>query len=126
MRALGRRLPLAVALGAAVLVLAAAPVAGGAPVRPRYYKSVYIHDDFYAPARMTVKPYTKVTWRWPNDSGDTHDVKLVSAPRGVARFLSEAAAVGYSYPKILVKAGTYRLICTFHETEMKQVIVVRG
>jgi plastocyanin len=115
---------LASLLGAIVLIGTVAP-ATGAPVRPRFYKSVLVRDNFYSPARLNVRAYTKVTWRWPNDSGDTHDVKLVSAPRGVVRFQSEAAAVGYSYPKLLVKTGTYRLICTFHETEMRQVIVVR-
>jgi plastocyanin len=121
-----RRLAAAAALAASLAVLVAAGVAGGAPARARYFKTVLVRDNFYSPARMTVKPYTRVTWRWSSESGDTHDVKLVSGPRGVPHFQSEAAAVGYRYPRLLVKPGTYRLICTFHEVEMRQVIVVKG
>ena len=87
-----------------------------------------VGDNFYAPARLTVKPYTKVTWRWPSlasGGGDTHDVYFRKTPRGVRHYQSEAAAADYRYSRLLTKLGTYRIVCTFHEGEMRQTIVVK-
>jgi plastocyanin len=109
--------------------LAAGTVADGkkAP-KPKYFKTVKIGDNFYAPVKVTVKPYTKVTWRWPSlasGGGDTHDVKFKKGPKGVPHYQSEPAAADYRYAKLLTKVGTYHIICTFHEGEMEQTIVVR-
>jgi plastocyanin len=116
-------------LGAlAAIVLAAGAATDGQsrlPPKPRYFKSVKVGDNLYAPARLVVKPYTKVTWRWPSIAGDTHDVRFERGPRGVPHYQSEPAAADYRYAKLLIKQGTYRIICTFHEGEMKQTIVVR-
>jgi plastocyanin len=43
----------------------------------------------------------------------------------VPHYQSEPAAADYSYGKLLTKLGTYKIICTFHEGEMQQTIVVR-
>src|SRR3954451_25058761 len=79
------RRTLAVVVTALAAFVAAGAVADGrkAP-KPKYFKSVKIGDNFYAPEKVTVKPYTKVTWRWPSLSsggGDTHDVKFQNAPK---------------------------------------------
>jgi plastocyanin len=114
--------------------LAALPLSAGAiadgkskpkPPKPKYFKSVAVGDNFYAPLKLTVKPNTQVTWRWPNEVGDTHDVKFQRGPKGVPHYQSEPAAAEYRYAKLLTKLGTYRIICTFHEGEMEQTIVVR-
>jgi plastocyanin len=125
------RRTLVVVVTALAAFVAAGAVADGkrkpAP-KPKYFKSVKIGDNFYLPAKMTVKPYTKVTWRWPSLSsggGDTHDVKFQKAPKGIPHYQSEGAAADYRYAKLLTKVGTYHIICTFHEGEMEQTIVVR-
>jgi plastocyanin len=87
-------------------------------------KVVTINDNFYLPAEMRVKRDTVVVWKWPNDSGDVHDVKLVDKPRGVKRWWSDPAAVGYSYKRKMTVPGRYRLICTLHE-DMEMSITVR-
>ena len=84
-----------------------------------------VGDNYYAPARIVVKPYTKVTWRWPVEVGDTHDVRFQRGPRGVPHYQSEPAAADYRYAKLLIKQGTYRIVCTFHLGEMQQTIIVR-
>jgi plastocyanin len=109
----------------AASLFAAGLPADGAPVRPRYFKTVKVGDNFYSPARLTVRRYTKITWRWPEDVGDTHDVKFRRTPHGVPKYQSEPAAAGYRYSKVLVRLGTYRIVCTFHEGEMFQTVVVR-
>ena len=121
-----RRTSLLAALAAAVL--AAGAVTDGhssTPPRPKYFKSVKVGDNFYAPLRVVVKPYTKVTWRWPVEVGDTHDVRFQRGPRGVPHYQSEPAAADYRYAKLLIKLGTYRIVCTFHLGEMQQTIIVR-
>ncbi|MCW3012314.1 MAG: hypothetical protein JWO90_2718 [Solirubrobacterales bacterium] len=87
-------------------------------------RTVTIGDNFYSPAKMTVKVGTTVRWRWPQDTGDSHDVKLRSAPKGVRRFHSEEAGSAYSFKRKLTVAGTYRIVCTLHD-EMRQTITVK-
>ena len=109
----------------AVLALAgaafvAAPATAAAP-KPR---TVKINDNYYLPAKLTVKPRTKIVWRWPAEAGDVHDVKLSSAPRGVKKFHSQPASAAYTFKRTLEKPGRYKIICTLHE-EMKMTITVR-
>jgi len=109
----------------AVLALAgaafvAAPATAAAP-KPR---TVKIHDNYYLPAKLTVKPRTKIVWRWPAEAGDVHDVKLSSAPRGVKKFHSQPASASYTFKRTLEKPGRYKIVCTLHE-EMKMTITVR-
>ena len=106
------------ALAGAALV--AAPATAAAP-KPR---TVKIADNYYLPAKTTVKPGTRVVWRWPSEAGDVHDVKLKSAPKGVRKFHSQPASAGYRFKRTLEKTGTYRIVCTLHE-EMKMTITVR-
>ena len=109
---------LALALAGAALV--AAPATAAAP-KPR---TVKIADNYYLPAKLTIKPRTRVVWRWPGEAGDVHDVKLKAAPRGVKKFHSEPASAGYSFKRTLEKTGRYRIVCTLHE-EMAMTITVR-
>jgi plastocyanin len=106
---------------AAVLALALVPAAVAGAGRTR---TIAIGDNFYAPAKVTVKVGTTVRWKWPNDTGDSHDVKLKTGPKGVKRFHSQSAAAAYSFKRKLTVAGTYKIICTLHE-EMTQTIVVK-
>jgi plastocyanin len=110
-----------VALAAAAALLGAAPADAGAP-RP---KSVEVADNYYLPAKLTVKPGTAVVWKWPDDVAiDVHDVKLKSAPKGVRKWQSEPASSGYRFKRTFRKVGRYKVICTLHE-EMTMTITVR-
>jgi plastocyanin len=101
--------------------VAAGPAAGaGTPQR----KTVKVLDNYYSPAKLTVNNRSTITWKWPEDAGDIHDVKLKSGPRGAKKFASDGAATSFSYRQRLVKPGTYRLVCTYHE-EMTMTIKVR-
>ena len=59
-----------------------------------------------------MKRGTKVTWRWPgyDEAGDVHDVKLMSGPKGVKKFQSEAASTDYRFKRKLTVPGTYKLV----------------
>ena len=86
--------------------------------------NVEVADNYYAPAKLTVRRGTRVTWRWPEVAGDVHDVKLKSAPRGVRKFQSQPASSGYRFRRRLRKPGRYRIVCTLHE-EMTMTVRVR-
>jgi plastocyanin len=108
----------AVAIG--VAALAVAPAAAKAP-KPL---TVKVADDYFLPAKKTVKPGTKIVWKWLPANGNTHDEKLKKGPKGVKKFQSEPAAAYYTYKRTLKVKGKYQIICTFHEN-MVQTITVR-
>ena len=91
-------------------------------------KKVEMFDNYYAPAKLTVKVGQPVQWVWPSDVGDSHDVKVKSAPKGAKKFASPPFAAAAKWPRppmTFKKSGTYKLFCTFHETEMTMTITVK-
>jgi plastocyanin len=109
-------------------VLAVAPAQAGTPTLARrpQKKTVQVLDNYYSPRKLTVNLNSTITWKWPDDTGDVHDVKLVSGPKGYKKFQSEPAAAGYTFKRKLTKPGVYKLLCTFHEADgMRMTITVR-
>jgi plastocyanin len=109
-----------IAVLAGVALISATPAFGAAK------KTVAIGDNYFGSQTMTVKPGTKITWRWPgyDEAGDVHDVGLMKGPKGVKRFRSEAASTDYRYTRKLTVPGTYRLNCSLHH-EMRMTVKVR-
>lgn len=113
----------AAAAAAAALAGGVIATADGAVRKPKTYRST-IGDNFYLPLKLTIKRNDSVRWVWPTDVGDTHDVKLGARPKGVRGFQSDPAATNFVYKRKFTVAGTYRIICTFHD-DMRQTIVVK-
>jgi plastocyanin len=90
------------------------------------HRTVSIGDNYFAPTRLKVARGTKVTWRWPGADvgGDVHDVKLGGHPKGAKGFHSRPASNDFSFTRRLRVAGTYHVLCTFHEG-MRMTIRVR-
>ena len=88
-----------VPLAIAAALVAAAPAAAPKP------RTVTIADNYYAPAKLTVRKDTKVIWRWPDEAGDVHDVKLKKGPKGVKKFHSEPGAAGITFKRKLDEGG---------------------
>ena len=109
-----------------VAFLAGAALSSAAPAQAGKPKTVRIYDNYYLQDKLLVRIGTTVVWRWPgfDEAGDVHDVKLKSAPRGVKKFQSEAAATDFSFRRKLKVAGKYKIVCTLHE-EMTMTIRVR-
>jgi len=109
-----------------IAVLAGAALISAVPAQGAAKKTVTIGDNYFTPKTLKVKRGTTVTWRWPGfeAGGDVHDVKLVSAPKKVKKFQSEAASTDYTFKRKLKVPGKYRLECTLHE-EMRMTIRVR-
>jgi plastocyanin len=71
-----------------------------------------------------VTPGSRITWRWADGNSNSHNVKLVSAPKGVKKFSSPTYTAGVAFSKQLKTPGTYRFICTYH-VNMREAIVVK-
>lgn len=105
------------AIAAAVLVLGGTGAAAAASPTAHVAKTkrVKVADNFYSPKKLTVAKGTTIKWVWSNRNADTHDVYLNKKPKGVKHFQSAPAATFFSFKRKLKKAGTYKLLCTFHE-----------
>jgi plastocyanin len=112
---------------ALVAALAGAALLSAAPAHGAARKTVAVGDNYFAPKTLTVDRGTTVTWRWPgyDQAGDVHDIGLISGPKGVKRFRSEAASTGYKFSRKLTVPGTYRLGCSLHHA-MRMTVKVRG
>ena len=113
-----------VAVVAGVALLGATPAVAAA--KPKG-KTVRLYDNYFVPDAVKVKSGATVTWKWPGfdeASGDVHDVKLKSGPKGVKKFHSQPAAADFTFKRKLKKAGKYKVVCTLHE-EMRMTIRVR-
>ena len=114
-----RRLIALCAAGAA-LAVAAPAVAGSTPSR-----SIAVGDNFFSRERLTVDRNTRLVFRWQAENNVPHDVALDSAPRGVTKWHSPVRTTDYTYRRTLRKAGTYKIICTLHPTQMRLTVRVR-
>lgn len=116
----------ALALGSAGAAAGVAGAAGGAPAptaSAAATKTVKVADNFYSPKKLAVAKGTTIKWKWSNRNADSHDVYLNKRPKGVKRFQSPPAATFFSYKRKLAKAGTYKLLCTFHENMTMRIDV---
>ena len=114
-------------LGACAVLVAiglAAASSSQATHPPAAKRLVRLGDNYFLPDTMIVPRDTLVTWRWPSEAGDVHDVRLTTRPAGVRRFHSAPASSDYSFRRRLKVPGRYRVVCTLH-AEMSMLIRVR-
>jgi plastocyanin len=107
-----RKLPIAL-----ILTLLVAAPATAAP------RNVDVGDDWFvrdgSPATVTVNKGKRVRWRWVGR--DLHNVVVQRGPR---RFQSPLKRSG-TYVKKMRKRGTYRIVCSIHQPDMRMKLVVR-
>ena len=111
---------------ALIAVVAGAALTSAAPAHGAAGKTVKVGDNYFTPQTLSVQRGTTITWRWPGyyEAGDVHDLRLISGPKGVKTFHSEAASTDYRYRRKLTVPGTYRLGCSLHEG-MRMTVKVR-
>jgi len=107
----------------AVLLAALAVCAACAIPALAATSSVKIGDDYFvkdgkAPT-VTVKKGTTVKWVWTGVA--PHNVSVTKGP---AKFRSSIQSKG-SFSKKLTKAGTYSIICTVHQPDMRMTLKVK-
>ncbi|MFE6887181.1 cupredoxin family copper-binding protein [Streptomyces sp. NPDC057694] len=93
------------------------PPAGGGPAAPVAGNTVAIKNFAFAPATLTVKAGTKVTWT--NQDTDAH---TVTGQNG-APLRSPALDTGKSYSYTFTKPGSYAYLCTIHPFMTAKVTV---
>jgi plastocyanin len=124
-----RRAPLAVTAAVLLAGTVAVPVAGAAPsAKPKpVVKKVKVADDFYSPTKLTIKVGDKVNFVWSPTNVETHNVTLVSGPKGVSRkqFTSLDASTSFHFERKFTVAGKYHFQCTIHPTMMNTFITVK-
>jgi plastocyanin len=78
-------------------------------------KSVKIGDDYFGSkgAKPTVKAKVgdTIKWSYAKSGKQAHNVTVKSGP---VKFHSKTLKPGSSYSTKVTKAGTYKIVCTFH------------
>jgi plastocyanin len=109
-----RKLLVALVIAAASAVLATQALAAT--------RSVKIGDDYFvrkgSTPTVTVRKGTKVTWRW---SG--RRLHNVAVTRGPVKFRSSLKSSG-TFSKTLRRAGTYTIVCSIHQPDMRMKLRV--
>jgi plastocyanin len=139
MPTLTRRVPLAAVTALALTGAIAAPVAGAATTAhsgaaastaaksKSVVKKVKVADDFYSPTKMTIKVGDKVNFVWSPTNIDTHNVTLVSGPKGVSKkqFTSLDGSTSFHFQKTFTVPGKYHFLCTIHPSMMNFYLTVK-
>ena len=98
-----------------VFLLVAAPASAA--------RGVKIGDDYFVrsgrPPTVTVKKGATVQWNWTGSR--QHNV--VATRKGRTRFQS-ALKRGGSYTRKLTRRGTYQIVCSIHQPDMRMTLVV--
>ena len=104
-----RKLLVAMLIAAASAVLATQALAAT--------RSVKVGDDFFvrkgSVSTVTVKKGTTVTWRFTGK--DLHNIAVTKGP---AKFRSSYKDSG-TYSKRLTRTGTYTIVCSIHQPDMR-------
>jgi plastocyanin len=93
------------------MTMSGAPASGsaGADAVPVAGNAVAIKNFAFAPAALTVKVGTTVTWT--NQDSDAH---TVTSQNNGGPLASAALSTGQTYSFTFTKAGTYAYLCTIH------------
>lgn len=114
------RMRTSVALIAIVAVAAVSGLGGVASAAPT--TTVKLGDNFFKPARKTIRRGTKVRFKWVGSN--PHNVTKRKGPGGGFKSRTTSRR-GVNFAKRFTKRGTYKLICTIHPTEMRLTLKVR-
>jgi plastocyanin len=116
-----RALPIALLVTAVAAAPASAAECRTAPANAARC-TVKLGDDWYvqagAPQTVTVAKGTVVRWRWTGR--DDHNVVVRRGPR---RFRSDLKDSG-TYRKRMRRGGTYKIICSIHQPDMRMTLRV--
>lgn len=101
---------------------AATTLAAGALLAPSVWagtKTVQVKDNKFVPTSITVSKGTTVKWVWKGHA--PHNVSVKKGPR---TFHSTVQTKG-TFSKKLNTKGTYTIICTIHQPDMKMTVKVK-
>jgi plastocyanin len=106
----------------ALIALLVAGIAGMTASQASAARTVRVGDDWFvrdgSPSTVSVKRGTVVRWRWTGR--EQHNV----VASGAARFQSPLKRSG-TFRKKVTRRGTYRIICSIHQPDMRMTLRVR-
>ena len=107
-----------------VLILALLSVSAlGAQTATAKKTKVTVGNNFFKPAKKTVRKGTKVRFKWTG-GGPVHNVTKKRGPGG--KFASRTtSSKGVNFSRKFKQRGTYRLLCTIHPSRMKLKLIVK-
>jgi plastocyanin len=113
-----------VAVSAAVITIASG--SASAKTKP-VVKVIYVKDDSFSVARLTVKEGTEINWKWSKENYDSHNVTLLKGPKGVklSKYVSATAPTGVKFERVFLTPGTYHFQCTIHPESMNTILTVK-
>jgi plastocyanin len=97
------------AVGAAVAVVPAQAVSS---------KTVSVKNNAFSPKTVKISKRGKVVWKW-TQGGVPHNVTPANGSAGS----KTSSKKGFAYSKTFRKAGTFRYVCTIHDS-MKVAVKV--
>ncbi len=110
-----------------------APLAGAADAHGSHaakaklvVKRVNVIDDAFRPGKLTIKVGQAVDFVWSDNNFDSHNVTLLSGPKGVNKhkFTSITGSTGLHFQRTFTIAGKYHFYCTIHPTMMNLYLTV--
>ncbi len=115
---------LVLGVGAGVIPAAANP---GKHSSKRKVKTITVADDYFSVARLTVKKGQKIRWVWSKQNFDSHNVTLLSGPKGVGHreFTSATGVSGIKFERTFLEPGKYHFRCTIHPYSMNTILTVK-
>lgn len=120
-----RKLRMLIAAAAALALMAgmvSSQALGGGASAAAKKATVKLGDNFFDPAKKTVKKGTLVRFKWIGKN-DHNVVKTKGPGKGFASTTTNQP--GIHFKQKFKKPGRYRLICTIHKKTMKMTLKVR-
>jgi plastocyanin len=126
MKVTGRRtrISLVVALAAVAAFVPAVRAAGSnRDAHAARAKRVSILDDRFSPKTVHVSVGGTVTWTWKGSND--HNVTFRKVPNGASKRRAKTRSSGH-FTRSFSKRGTYRYVCTIHQSLGMRGTVVAG
>ena len=81
-------------------------------------------DDFFSPKKVTIKKGGRVVWKFVGENA--HNVALWAPGRSLSREPTKRSDVKTSgrFTYTFRKAGTWRVVCEIHPSDMRGKVVV--
>jgi len=104
-----------------IALIAAAMLSASALAAAPAVKHAKVDDLGFAftPGTLKIKRDTKVTWKWVDLGGVSHNIAVFKGP---SKFHSGLKSSG-TFTHLFLKPGKYTLYCTIHPTMRETVIV---
>ena len=106
---------LAAAAVPAVIAVSVAVV----PAQAGSSKTVSVKNNAFSPTSVKITKGGKVTWKW-TQGGVPHNVTPANGKPGS----KTSSKKGFTFTKTFKKAGTFKYVCTIHDS-MKMTVTVR-